>query len=300
MNPRPYQQELLSGRRRKRGRQIRLLVALSLSLVFILWLTSRQTVKQVSSQEPSPTPTPSATPTPAATPDPQLEVHLKESLQAVVDNHPELIMSIGFLDLNTGTRVDINQDHVYMAASTNKLIAAYSFLKKVEEGSSTLDQKMGTRDADYHLKQMINRSNNDSWAQFNSYLTLATEAAYAKGIGITTYDGDNNAIAPKDIMLLLEKLYRGTLLNKEHSTLLLSYMKNTNEESLIPAGLPSTAVAYHKYGEFEDNVHDAAIVYDGDHRYVLTIYSNGKGYYGYEKRAQTFHEATKAINDLMD
>lgn len=209
---------------------------------------------------------------------------LAANLQKAVDNHPELNLGISYLDLASGAHTDVNGDQAFTAASTTKLVAATAFLTGVEQGTYSLDQRLGSSTARYQLEQMVRQSNNDSWALFNSLITPPGEQAFAKKNGLSSYRWDGNKISPNDYALLLAKLYRGELLNQEHTQLLLSFMQRTNQERIITPALPASATFYHKYGEFEDNVHDGGIVLQGGEAFVLTIFSNGKGYYNYEQR----------------
>ncbi|MEI6477652.1 MAG: serine hydrolase [bacterium] len=236
-----------------------------------------------------------ATPSPTPAASPILLDKAKQAVDDIVKANPHLIIGVSLVDLANGQRADVGGSHAFTAASTAKIIAATDFLQQVEKGTYSLSQKLGNGTAKYQLQQMINQSNNDSWDLFNDLLGLPNEETFAHGVGLSSYDSSTNSLSSNDMATLLLKLYNGTLLNKDNTALLLSYMQKTNEESLIPAALPKGTKAYHKYGEYEDNVHDAAIVSDGKHLYILTIYTNGKGFYKYDERTETIHQIVKAV-----
>ena len=106
--------------------------------------------------------------------------------------------------------------------------------------------------------------------------------------------------------MLLEKLYDGQLLNKDDTALILSYMQQTNDDSLIPAALPQGAVVYHKYGELidtDDNddgnwVNDAAIISYKGHSFILTIYTNRSDLLDITTRTQIIHEITNDVTAI--
>jgi beta-lactamase class A len=200
--------------------------------------------------------------------------------------------------LDTGEKTDVNGDVNFTAASTGKVIPALLFLKKVEEGKFSLNQYFSDYSASFELKQMINRSNNESWALFNKILGISNEEKYANNIGIE-YDGNDNILTANDYALVLSKLYKGELLNKEHTDLLLSYMKGTNEERLIPAALPKADVN-HKYGMLGGYIHDGAIVNDGTNKYVLVIYSRNDKNQDPDLRASMFKKIADAINSKLN
>ncbi|MEK7103424.1 MAG: serine hydrolase, partial [Patescibacteria group bacterium] len=154
-------------------------------------------------------------------------------------------------------------------------------LKKIVRGTLAREQ----------LRQMISISNNASWYAFNDILTYRGEAVYAKSIGIT-YGWITNSITPRNMTTLLAKLYRRELLNKEHTNLLLSFMKQTHNMTLIP-GSNIKAQTYNKTGRLDGLVHDTAIVDDGVNQYAIAIFTDGKT--TLENRAGLFHEITEAV-----
>lgn len=218
-----------------------------------------------------------------------------DALQQEVDAHPELNLGISYINLKTGQHLDVNGNQAFAAASTTKLLAAILFLSQVQNGTYSLDQDLGATDANYQLQQMINQSNNDSWDLFNNLLTSQGEQNYAISLGLQSYQWNGNLFSANDMATLLSKLYKDELLNKHYTDLLLSYMRDTNEDSLVPDALPEGPTIYHKYGEFEDNVHDGALIDDGKHLYVLVIFTNGKGMWNYDDRTQTIHEIVQAV-----
>ncbi|MEI6477461.1 MAG: serine hydrolase [bacterium] len=247
--------------------------------------------------------TPSSTPTLAASATPfavQISV-VKIALQKAISAHPELIVGASFIDLNTGTRTDVNGDRVFTAASTTKALIACLVLSQVEAGKHSLSDPLDGGTVKSHLQRMINQSNNDSWMDLMQFIGYSYQIPYAKSIGITTYDFQNNRISPNDDALLLSKLYAGKLLNQADTALLLSYMHDTNFDYLIPPAVPKGVKVFHKYGDYEDGLHDTAIIDDGKNPFVLTIYTNStSGGLGYEVRYPAFQEITKAVEEAMN
>jgi beta-lactamase class A len=174
------------------------------------------------------------------------------------------------------------------------------YLQQLEQGKYSLSDSLGDYSSEYQLEQLINQSNNDSWAFFNDALGFPAQETYAHSLGLASFSTKTNSLSPNDMTTLLYQLYTGKLLTKEHTDLILSYMKDTNEEGYIPAALPASTTVYHKTGLLDDNVHDGAIVDDGTHTYVLTIFSNGKGYLDYDARANVFSEIITALNQSLN
>lgn len=221
---------------------------------------------------------------------------LKQTVQNILDDNPDLLLAVAFKDLKSNQRFDLNGDQTFVAASTTKLITACLFLKEVENGSQSLPANIGSYPAQYQLEQLVRYSNNDSWSLLNGQLSDNARQAYATNIGLSSYQEKANTLNANDYALLLEKLYQGELLSQDHTKLLLSYMQDTNEENYIPAALPKTSQVYHKTGTLEDTVHDGAIVKNNNHLYVLVIFSNGKGFLDYDYRAAVFRKIIEAVD----
>jgi beta-lactamase class A len=83
-------------------------------------------------------------------------------------------------------------------------------------------------------------------------------------------EGRENVSTPREMMTLLETLYRGKLLNKEFTE---DFMKmlSTHKESSLLQGLPDDAVAADKPGELEAVRNDSGIVLAKNRPYVLCV-----------------------------
>ncbi len=237
-----------------------------------------------------PSPTPSLSPKPTASSPPNASFQsLSQKLQDFASAHSTITWGIEVIDLKTNQRASLNADKSFFAASTNKLVTAIYFLHQVEQGKASLDDAMGSYDASFHLQQLIQQSNNNSWDLFNKKLTFAAQQSYATSLGMDKYNKDENEVSPANLGLLLRKLYRGELLSQEHTKLLLSYMHDTNEERLIPASIPKGTKVFHKYGMYNAYVHDAAIIDNGS-PFVLVIMSDGGDSPAYDTRFTLFQQ----------
>lgn len=194
-------------------------------------------------------------------------------INGVIQANQEMDVGIAIEDLNNGKAYHYGLSDPFIAASVGKLITATLFLHEVEEGQQTMGQSLSYGTAQYELQQMIEQSDNTAWQDFNTLLTHDGLQAYATQIGLTNYDPDQNTLTVDDIALLLGKLYKNELLNASDTNLLLSYMHDANYDSYIPASVPAGVKVYHKAGWLDDRVHDAAIIDDGKHPYVLVIFT---------------------------
>jgi len=189
-------------------------------------------------------------------------------------------IGVAIENVDTGATTLFGSPLQFEAASTEKVLSAITYYHLVEKGVLSLGAEAGIYPASYQLQQMINQSDNDSWSAINAAVGGNDGLqAYANSIGLQ-YNIDGNLMSAKDMAVLLTKLYTGVLLNADHTKTLLSYMQDTNDETLIPSVLPNALIIYHKYGELFDGttnvLHDAAIVTDGSTTYAIVIYSDGK------------------------
>lgn len=286
-----------SVKRRRRGmpKIVGVIFWLGLAALLVLavikipsWLGSSDHISNLSQKINSIAPTPTPTP-PLFVP---LDVEAR--WQTVLDQYPDVKVSLELRDVNSDLVASHDSQTAYRAASTAKLIVATYFLHQVEQGKYTLTQPMSGYTTGFHLQQMINQSNNNSWAAFMAMMGRANEEQFAHDMGWTSFVIATNYLAPTDLADLLQRLKKGELLNAEHTQLLLGYMQNTINERLIPPGLPEGAVVYHKYGQLEDDYHDASIITWKGHDYVLVIMSNGNGVAQYTRREAMFHALVEA------
>lgn len=83
-------------------------------------------------------------------------------------------------------------------------------------------------------------------------------------------EGRENVSTPREMMTLLELLYRGRLLNKEMTGDFLKIL-STHKESALLQGLPDDAIAAGKPGELEAVRNDSGIVLVKNRPYVLCV-----------------------------
>ncbi len=184
----------------------------------------------------------------------------------------------------------------FMAASTAKVLAAAAYLNLVETGEASLDDRLGNYRAEIQLQAMIQESNNDSWSLIMDAVGHDELSAYAAAIGVD-YHPETNTLTPAAMARILAGLYSGGLLDPEHTAQLLSYMQDTNYESLIPAAVPSGVEVFHKYGLLGGNLHDAAILTGGGAAYALVVYTKGADLSDIPERTAVFHDVARAVVD---
>jgi beta-lactamase class A len=220
---------------------------------------------------------------------------MSSQINSIVGNSGEMEVGVAIYDLNSNKNYHFGVSDPFIAASISKLLTASLFLHRVEGGQDSLNEIVGGGTSQYELSQMIEQSDNDAWQAFNDLLTHDGLLAYAKSLGITNYDPDNNTLSADDISLLLAKLYKNQLLNSQHTQLLLSYMQNANEDDFIVNNVPAGVKVYHKAGWLDDRAHDAAIIDNHKHPYVLVVFTkDDTGAYDADLGHQIFASITAA------
>jgi len=226
---------------------------------------------------------------------------LIETLQKMfAEGSPGTTFAVSIYDLNNDEGFGFNDEKAIHAASVSKILTATYAFKEVEDGKRSLTDPLGTYTLEWQVEKMINISNNPSWDLLDKTLGLKNQEAYARSIGLTTVKLDGNVMSPKDVRTLLVKLAKKEILNDFHRDKLFSYMQKTENETMIPQGLPKEIVFYHKSGAFEGEYHDAAYVVHPKNPFILIIFSINRIAPNYEARGAIIAKATKEVAKYFD
>lgn len=219
----------------------------------------------------------------------------KAAVEALVAANPRLGISVSVRDIKHGTQFDAGVARPFTAASTTKVLSAIALLRRVEDGKADLNQQYAGYPLSWHLKQMINQSNNDSWALVNNFIGYGEIASYARSIGLSTYSYTDNSIAASDMALLLEKLYSNKLLKRDNTALLLDLMVKTNNEDMLPLAAPASMRVYHKYGHLEGYLHDTGVLVADKHAVAVAVYTSAPDNADYKGRTMLIRQIAQAI-----
>ena len=242
-------------------------------------------------------------PAPPSSPEPASEkpvdaAALNAEIQRILAENPGYRIGVAVVD-NAGGEPTVYGDATpFAAASTAKILTAAAYYHLVETGEKSLDVPLGSFDAAFQLKAMVNTSSDDSWLLLMQDIGYPRLTEYAASVGIQ-YDPEQNELAPADMALLLRQLESGTLLNPEHTAELLGYMQQTNNERLIPAAVDPSITVHHKYGEVEGYVHDASILDAGGRSYSLVIYTWSEEDAESAKRLSVIHALTQTVTKAV-
>ena len=219
---------------------------------------------------------------------------LDAEINAVIQANSAYRVGVALIDMSDGEVHEYGAKTKFVAASTGKILAAEAYYHLVETGKASLTARMGASTAGQQIRQMVQQSNNDSWALILAAVGHKGLTDYAASLGIP-YDRTVNGLTPAEMAKTLSELYSGRLLNAGNTAQLLSYMQNTNYEVLIPAAAPPGVNVFHKYGLLNGNLHDASILVQGERAFVFVVYTLGRDMSDMAARTRVIQQLTGTV-----
>lgn len=170
-------------------------------------------------------------------------------------------------------RADYNGDKKFVTASTYKLFAAYSLLKRIDAGTKSWDSNADC------FNKMISLSDNACAEAFLSELGLRNITNDINAIGLKNSNFIENGgpfTTSNDLALLLGMLQSGQNFSPTNRDRLIGAMKNNVFRKGIPSGASGTVAD--KVGFMNGLLHDAAIVYSPSGTYILVVMTDGSSW----------------------
>jgi beta-lactamase class A len=221
-----------------------------------------------------------------------------------IDEKLDGVMGLAVKDLASGEEFFINGDEVMPQASSIKIAVLANFYLQVQQSKLKVSDEYTVRKEDLVAgsdimlgltpgvtrltlrdlaTMMIAVSDNSATNVLIDRLGMDNVNAMLESLGLhgtrlrrkmmdlkAAGEGRENVSTPREMMTLLETLYRGKLLNKELTE---DFMKmlGTHKESSLLQGLPDDAAAASKPGELEAVRNDSGIVLVKNRPYVLCV-----------------------------
>ena len=243
---------------------------------------------------------------------------LKKSINAAISGSLKNY-SIYVKDLKGDFSFDIGKSIVYTATSVNKLPIFAALYAMADKGELNLDtvitmqaddiQDYGTGSMRYDEpgttyslktlgKLMIQKSDNTA-AYILARQTIGIEKIqkFVTDWGMVQTNIDGNLTSNADMELLLEKIYKGKLVNASLTKEMLSIMKDNEINDRLPAKLPEDALVYHKTGNGVGFIHDVGIIETPKSLYYVGIFTSDVS--DEEKTINTIANLSKVIYDFM-
>lgn len=232
----------------------------------------------------------------------KLEHSLQEYVNSIVQDGAEVAIYIK--DLSTGYEIKINSDKKMPSASLVKIPIMAAVYYLVDKGKLSLDEKLvykkkyrcggsgvikkmpyGTKFTIKELVElMITISDNVATHMLIERIGLKNLNEIFKELGLKDTNinrfvmdlflknkGVENYTTAEDIGLLLEKVYRGSLVSKKACIEMLSIMLKQRICDRIPKKLPLQIAVAHKTGLMKDVCHDVGIVYTNNGDFVICV-----------------------------
>lgn len=219
------------------------------------------------------------------------QMTLEEKIKKYLGSNTSMV-GLVYFDINTGEKIAINENKVFLAASTVKVqmnMIAYDWIK---QGKLSLEEKIAYNEAyyeggtgilqgkdkskpipvktllDYSIIYSDNIATNMILRRLGGSKSVRAAANLLAGTEVDT--SKNNVTAEKEFRIL-KKLYEGR--EDEHYSHLIEVMKKTVFHDRLDKYIPKDICA-HKIGNYGGYVNDVGIIFT-EKPYILVIYTNG-------------------------
>src|SRR3989442_2253635 len=221
-----------------------------------------------------------------------------------VDRNLDGVLAVAILDLSTEQKYLLHADEVMPTASSIKIAILAELYRQAQQGKLKLTDFYTLQSSDLvggsgissvltpgamrlTLRDvaglMISVSDNSATNVIIDRVGMENVNALLDSLGLThtrlrrkmmdlkaAGEGRENIATPREMMILLESIYRGKVMNK----LMTEYFFNllsVHKECYIPRELPEDLKVANKPGELEGVRNDSGIVFTGKRPYVISV-----------------------------
>jgi len=229
----------------------------------------------------------------------KLEADIRE-----VDSRLDGVMGVAIEDLTTGDHFFLHEDEAFAQASSIKITVLACLYLQAEQGRLKLTDLYTVQSSDLvpdsdimngltpgvtrvtlrDLATMVTAVSDNSAANvLIDRVGMQNVNAMLDSLGLThtrlrrkmmdlqaAKEGRENVSTPREMMLLLDAIYRGKVLDKE-STADFFKVLSTHKKSYIPRDLPPDVKVANKEGELEAVRNDSGVVFVEGRPYVICV-----------------------------
>lgn len=221
-----------------------------------------------------------------------------------VERNLDGVLAVAILDLTTGQKYLLRADEVLPTASSIKIAILAELYRQAQQGKVKLSDLYTLQASDMvggsgitsaltpgvtrlTLRDvaglMISVSDNSAANVIIDRVGMENVNSLLDSLGLThtrlrrkmmdlnaAGEGRENVATPREMMMLLEDLYRGKVLNKAMTEDFFNLL-SVHKESYIPRELPEDLRVANKPGELEGVRNDSGIVFTGKRPYVISV-----------------------------
>jgi beta-lactamase class A len=221
-----------------------------------------------------------------------------------VDQHLDGVMGVAIEDLKTGDQFFLQENEVFAQASSIKITVLADLYLQAQQGKLKLTDLYTVQSSDLVADSdimggltpgvtritlrdlatmMVAVSDNSATNVLIDRMGMDNVNAMLDSLGLAhtrlrrkmmdleaAKQGRENISTPREMMTLLEAIYRGKLLNKESTDEFFKVL-STNKDSWIPRDLPPGVKIANKPGSLEGVRNDSGIVFVEGRPYVICV-----------------------------
>ncbi len=241
-----------------------------------------------------------------------------------IDHNLDGVLGVAVLDLTTGQKFLLHADEVFPQASSIKIAVLAELYHQAQNGKLKLTDLYTVQSSDlvpdsYIMAgltpgvtritlrdlatMMVAVSDNSATNVLIDRVGMENINALMDSLGLAhtrlrrkmmdlkaAGEGRENISTPREMMTLLEDLYRGKVLNKEMTDDFLKVLSTEKKDSFIPRDLPEGLKVANKHGELEGVRNDSGVVFLQNRPYVICVMTT------YLRRERDGEEAISRIS----
>jgi len=244
---------------------------------------------------------------PQEKPSQEKEQVLWQKLEATitgVDRNLDGVLGVAILDLTTGQKYLLHADEVLPTASSIKIAILAELYRQAQQGKLKLGDLYTLQSSDLvsgsgiagaftpgvtrlTLRDvaalMMSVSDNSATNVIIDRIGMENVNVLLDSLGLThtrlrrkmmdvkaAAEGRENIATPREMVMLLEALYRGKVLNKQMTDDFFALL-SVHKESYIPRELPEDLRIANKPGELEGVRNDSGIIFTGNRPFAISV-----------------------------